>query len=134
MTQIPNDYVDLLTGDAVAHVATLLPDGSPHQSPVWIDYDGEYVYIGGQTHTRKQRNVERDPRISISVTDPNDPYRYLTIGGTVVERTETDALAFIDELSERYWGCPFPADRDADRVKLTIRPERVTADTIDTPE
>ena len=134
MTNIPNDYVDLLTGDAVVHIATILPDGSPHQVPVWVDYDGEYVYVGGKAHTRKMKNVERDSRVSLSITDPEDPYRFLTIRGTVVERTEEDALAFIDQLSEQYWGCEFPADRDADRVKLTIEPERATARTIAKPD
>ncbi|WP_436348657.1 PPOX class F420-dependent oxidoreductase [Natronorubrum sp. FCH18a] len=134
MTQIPSDYEDLLTGDAIAHVATVSPDGCPHQAPVWVDYDGEYVYIGGKVHTRKNRNLERDPRISISVTDPENPYRFLTVRGTVVERSETDAMAFIDRLSEQYWGCEFPSDRDADRVKLTIRPDHAVGRTIPQPE
>ena len=134
MQSIPEEYAELLTGDAIAHVATTLPDGSPHQAPVWVDYDGEYVRFGGKAGTRKMKNLELNPNVSVSVTDPENPYRFLLVRGTVIERTDSGALEFIDRLSERYWGCPYPHDRDADRLKVTVDPEHVVARTIDTPD
>lgn len=134
MEYVPDEYADLLAGEAIAHLGTVLPDGTPHQAPVWIDYDGEYLYIGGKAGTRKMKNVELNPNVSVSVTDPANPYRFLLVRGTVTERTDSEALAFIDRLSERYWGCPYPHDRDADRLKLTIEPEHVVARTIEKPE
>ncbi len=134
MQSIPENYTELLTGEVIAHVGTTLPDGSPHQAPVWIDYDGEYIYFGGKADTRKMRNLERNPNVSVSVTDPENPYRFLVVRGTAIERSESGALAFIDRLSEQYWGCPYPNDRDADRLKVTVEPEHVVARTVDTPE
>lgn len=134
MQSIPNDYADLLTGTHVAHVGTILPDGRPHQAPVWVDYDGEYLYVGGKADARKMKNVDGNPNVSISVTDSENPYRFVIVRGTVIERTTDDALEFIDRLSDRYWGCPYPNDRDADRRKLTIEPDHVVARTIDRPD
>ncbi|MDP8948146.1 MAG: PPOX class F420-dependent oxidoreductase [Actinomycetota bacterium] len=110
---IPESYQDLPGSTALAHVATIGPKGEPQSNPVWFHWDGEHVRFS-QTKTRqKYRNLNRDPRIALSIVDPDDPFRYLEIRGAV-ERIEEDAdLAFNHR----------PGD---ERVVVLVRPERTT--------
>jgi PPOX class probable F420-dependent enzyme len=125
---IPDSHKDILESTALAHVATLGPGGEPQSNPVWFDWDGEYVKFS-QTKTRqKYRNVKRDPRIALSVVDPEDPYRYLEIRG-VVERIDEDPdLAFINSMSKKYRGeDEYRNHRPGDeRVVVFVRPEHTT--------
>jgi PPOX class probable F420-dependent enzyme len=102
-TTIPQSHVDLLTTKkALAHVATLMADGSPQVTPVWIDYDGTHILINSAKGRVKDRNMQARPRIALSVTDPDNPYRYVGIRGRVVEITETGADEHIDKLTKKY--------------------------------
>jgi PPOX class probable F420-dependent enzyme len=114
-----------------AHLATLLPDGTPHVTPTWVDTeDGyEHVLINTARTRRKERNVGADPRVGLSILDPDDPYRHLTLWGAVVELTEEGARAHIDELARQYMDVDEYPYHDSDpgpRVILRIRPDHVT--------
>ena len=109
MPGIPEDVRPLLEGRNFAHLATLLPDGSPHSVALWIGVEGDRVVFFTQPTSRKARNLDRDPRLAISVVDRENPYRTGWLRGRVVEkRTGEAALGTIDALAERYTGAPFP--------------------------
>lgn len=115
---------DLLTKTAIAHLAMLRPDGKLQSNPVWFEWDGEFVKFSTTKDRQKFRNIERDPRMAISITDPENPYRYLEVRG-VVEAVEDDPdNTFIDHLSERYMGKrPYPYHEPGDeRVTIYVRP------------
>ncbi|ADH69853.1 MULTISPECIES: PPOX class F420-dependent oxidoreductase [Nocardiopsis] len=115
----------VLRKPAFGHVATLGPDGSPQSSPVWIDWDGEFLRFSQTTTRQKLQNLRRDGRISVSATDPDDPYMYVEVRG-VVDRVEEDPdKAFINEMAQKYLGTPYPWDSpDEERVIVYVRPER----------
>ena len=111
----------------VAVFAALRPDGTPHQTVVWIDYDGEHVLFNTATGRAKWHHMRRDPRVTIEVYAQDDPYEYVTVTGTV-ELEETDAANdHIDKLSEKYTGNPkFQSHRPGERrVIVRVTPERV---------
>lgn len=118
----------LLRGRNFAHLATLMPDGSPQVTPVWVDTDGDDVLVNTAEGRLKWRNVRRDPRVALDVVDTENPYAAVYIRGRVVEVTAEGAHEHIDRLAKRYTG----ADRyplgspDERRVLLRIRPERVS--------
>ena len=85
---IPEKYRDLFQKRAFASLGTLMPDGSPQVTPVWCDFDGEYVIFNSAKGRQKDRNVRRDPRVALAIMDPENPYRYLEIRGHVVEITD----------------------------------------------
>jgi PPOX class probable F420-dependent enzyme len=116
----------LLDGAPLAHVATLMPDGSPHSVPVWVGAEEGRVAFLTSPGSRKARNLERDPRVSISLTAEGSPATMAQIRGRVVERREDDAaFAVIDRISEKYIGAPYPLRED--RVVFLIEPERAWA-------
>jgi PPOX class probable F420-dependent enzyme len=125
---IPETHEDLLMSDALAHVATLGPQGEPHNNPVWFGWDGEHIRFS-QTKTRqKYRNVGREPRVALSIVDPENPYRYLEVRG-VVERIDEDPdLDFINSMSSKYLGIDeYPNHQAGDeRVVVFVRPEHTT--------
>lgn len=134
MEQIPEDRLDLFEKPAVAIFCSLLPDGHPHASPVWVDYDGDHLLVVTRTETRKYRNVVADPRVTVTVTDPDNPYRYVEVRGEVTSMPEEGALAFSDRMARKYWDVDeYPFSRDVDRVLLHIRPDRVIAPDVPTP-
>ena len=91
MAEIAAKYLDLFQKKAFAQLATLMPDGSPHVSPVWCDYDGEHVIINSAKGRVKDRNMRRDPRVGLDIQDPDNPYRHLSIRGRVVSVDEKGA-------------------------------------------
>lgn len=125
MSSIPDEYKDLLTEKLTfAHVATLFPDGRPHVSPVWIDYSDEEdrVLINTERDRVKERNVKVDPRVGLSMTDPDDPYRRFSIIGEVTELTEEGAREHIDFLANKYHGADeYPNPIQTARVIMKIR-------------
>lgn len=127
MVAIPAEYHDLFERKTFAHVATVMPDGTPHVTPVWIDYDPdtEHVLVNTERGRRKDRNVERNPRVGLSMTDPADPYRRLSVLGVVAEATTDGAREHIEALSRRYTGGPYPGEIETERVLWRIRAERV---------
>lgn len=127
MSEIPAEYQDLLD-EEFATVATLLPDGNPHQTVTWVDYDGEYVLINTVEGRRKVKNVRGHPHASVSVLDPDDSSRYLSVSGEVVEVTDEGAAEHANELGRKYYGEENFMDRyddDVVRVIIRIRPDNV---------
>jgi PPOX class probable F420-dependent enzyme len=124
---LTDDDRRLLGAPHFAVIATLMPDGSPHASTVWIDTDGDDVLVNTAEGRVKATNVRRDPRVAITVWDPDDPYRQVIIRGRVTELTHEGAEDHIDELSRRYTGrFPYPwRDEGERRVILRIRPAAV---------
>jgi PPOX class probable F420-dependent enzyme len=102
MDTIPQEYADLFQKKAFGQLATLMPDGSPQVSPVWIDYDGRNIVINSAKGRVKDRNMRRDPRVGIDIVDPDDPYRHFSIRGRVTEISEQGADEHIDKLSKKY--------------------------------
>jgi PPOX class probable F420-dependent enzyme len=125
---IPASHADLLERPALAHVATIGPDGEPQNNPVWFDWDGEHIRFSQTTGRQKYRNVQQEPRVALSIVDPDNPYRYLEIRGTV-ERIDPDPdKAFIDKMAKKYLGADkYPWNQPGDeRVVVVIRPEHTS--------
>ena len=124
---IPQDFLDLFTKPAYAHLATLMPSGQPQVTPVWCDFDGTHVIFNSAQGRQKERNVRRDPRVAMSIADPQNPYRYLEVRGRVVEITEQGADQHIDRLSKKYLGVDKYPRRQPGEVRLIfkIEPNRV---------
>lgn len=125
---IPSQYHDLLEKRAFADLVTLMPDGSPQVSPVWFEYDGGFILVNSASGRQKDRNMRRDPRVALAISDPDNPYRYLQIRGRVVEITEEGGDDSIDRLAFKYTGQEkYPWRRpDEVRVVYKIAPERVS--------
>lgn len=122
---IPEKYADLFEKRAFANLATLMADGSPQVTPVWVDLDGEIIRVNTAKGRVKDRNMRRDPRVSMAIADPDNPYRYLQIRGRVIEMTEQGADDHIDKLAMKYMGkekYPFRSAAEV-RVMCKIRPE-----------
>jgi len=127
MASIPEDDRDFFEKRTFAHVTTMLPDDKPHATPVWIDYDADEnrLLVNTERHRRKAKNAENDRRVGVSMIDPDDPYRRLSIVGEIDEITTDGAREHIDELSHRYTGDDYQNEIQSERVLLKIRPERV---------
>lgn len=125
---IPQEFRDLLTKKAFAHLATIMPDGSPQVTPVWIDFDGGHVRINSAKGRIKDKNMRRNGRVALAILDPDNPYRYLAVRGRVEEITETGADAHIDSLTKKYLGQDRYPHRQPGEVRVIyrIRPERVS--------
>ncbi len=125
---IPEQYLDLLESTALAHIATLGPRGEPQSSPVWFGWDGTSIRFS-QTKTRqKYYNVRRDSRIALSIVDPNNPYRYLEIRGTVVGIEEDPDLAFINAMAKKYMNLDtYPYHQPTDqRIVIVVQPQHTS--------
>ena len=126
---IPEKYADLFEKPAFGNLGTIMKDGSPQVTPIWVDYDGKYVRINSALGRVKDKNIRRDPRVSISLQDPANPYRYLEIRGKVVEITQNGADDHINKLSQKYLGKPvYPFRQPGEvRVLYKIEPEKVSS-------
>lgn len=126
MASLPANVLALIEGANFAHVATILPDGAPHSVPVWVALEGDRIAFLTSPGSRKARNLAREPRIAISITDRENPHRMAQIRGQVVERIEGEtAWRIIDQMSNKYLGMPYP-DR-SDRVVFLVEPEHAWA-------
>ena len=126
---IPDEFRDLFEKKTFGHLATVMKDGTPHVTPVWCDYDGTFVRFNSAKGRLKDKNVRRNPHVAMSVQDPENPYRYITVRGQVVEITENGADGHIDSLAKKYMNqekYPYRAPGEV-RVIYKIRPERVLA-------
>ena len=109
MTHLPDEVRALLAAPNFAHLATLLPDGSPHSVAVWADVEGDRLFFFTQPGSRKARNLARDGRVALSVVDRENPYRTAHVRGRVGETVEGEAaLELIDRLARKFTGEPFP--------------------------
>lgn len=127
--QVPEKYSDLLKKKAFANLGTLMSDGSPQVTPVWFDYDGKHVLVNSALGRVKDKNMRRDPRVSLSIQDPENPYRYLEVRGKVVDITQNGADENINKLSQKYLGqAEYPYRQPGEqRVLYKIEPEKFSA-------
>lgn len=102
--QVINAASELFIEKTFAHLATLMPDGTPHVTPVWVDWDGVFVIFVSVKGRVKARNIRRDPRVTLEISDPKQPYRYITVRGEVVEIRSEGASEQLDRLSLRHLG------------------------------
>jgi PPOX class probable F420-dependent enzyme len=112
-----------------AALTTLLPDGHPMTHIMWVDCDEEHVLVNTETHRQKARNVRRDPRVTVTIWDADDPYSYAEVRGEVVETvTGPEARRHIDTLSMKYHGHEYRNRITSERVILRVKPlrQRVT--------
>ena len=125
---IPDNYKDLLSGKkAFASLATLMPDGTPQVTPVWFDWDGRNLIFNSARGRQKDKNVRRDPRVTMTIVDPENPYRYLEVRGRVTDITQEGATDHIDKMAKKYLDkdkYPFAQPGEV-RVLYTVRPEKV---------
>ncbi|HSN83924.1 MAG TPA: PPOX class F420-dependent oxidoreductase [Polyangiales bacterium] len=127
MKNIPKSFADILEKPSFAHFSTLMPDGSPQSSPVWIDTEGSQLVINSAEGRVKDQNVRRDPRVAISVADPDNPYRCLMIRGRVSKITNEGADDHINRMAKKYLGAdeyPFRQPGEV-RVLYYVDPESV---------
>jgi PPOX class probable F420-dependent enzyme len=123
---LSDDVKSLVRGANFAHLATLMPDGSPQNAPVWVDLDGDRILICTGDGSLKARNTKRDPRVAISIVAYDNPYVEAQIRGRVVERRPDADFAVMDPVSRKYTGKPFPMrDNPAQRLVLVIEADRV---------
>ncbi len=131
---IPDSHKDLLEESVYVTVATILPDGQPHLSVVWCDYDGQHVLVNTARGRQKDKNLTERPMATILAIDPENPFRYLEVRGSV-ELTEEGALDHINKLAKQYkgvdsyYGGVAPAEmKDQEtRVLCKITPTKVIA-------
>ena len=122
---IDPDVRRVLDSTAVAHLASVLPDGAPHSVPVWIATVGEHVAFLTGPGSRKARNLRRDPRVALSLTPVDNPFEPVIVRGRVVQWLEgEDAWEVVDRISTKYIGGPYP--RAEERVVALIEPDRQT--------
>ncbi len=125
---IPDAYADLFKKTAFAHLATLMPNGQPQVTPVWVDYDGRHILFNTAEGRQKDKNLQRDRRVALSIIDPDNPYRYLEVRGQVAERTKSGADQHIDKMAKKYLGKDKYPFRQAGEVRVIykIDPQHVT--------
>ena len=110
----------LIDGPNFAHLATLMPDGSPQNAPVWVGRAGERILICTGEGSLKAKNTRRDPRVALSILDFHDPYKEAQLRGRVVERRPDPDLKYMDTISHKYIGKPFPLRNPEGRVALMV--------------
>ena len=103
-SSFPENYRDLFQKKAFGAFTTLMPDGSPQTTPVWVDWQDDEIWVNSAVGRQKDRNVRRDPRVAVAVIDPENPYRYVEVRGRVTEITQDNADAHIDKMAQKYLG------------------------------
>jgi len=129
MSKIPENFLDLMKKKAFAYLATTMADGSPQVSPVWFEYDGTHIVVNSALGRVKDRNIRRNPRVAVAISDPDNPYRYLQVRGSVVDITTEGGDEGIDRLAKKYMGVDVYPDHQPDvtRVSYKILPERISS-------
>ncbi len=125
----PETYLDLFNKKAFGSFTTLMPDGSPQTSPVWVDYQDGQLWVNSAEGRQKDKNVRRDPRVAVAIIDPDNPYRYVEVRGRVQDITNEGANAHIDKMAKKYLGqdkYPY-AQPGEKRVLYKIKPEKFHA-------
>lgn len=127
MAKLPEPAARLIEGKNFAHLATLMSDGSPQVTPVWVDREGDLVVVNTAEGRVKSKNITRDPRVALSIQDSANPYHMALIRGRVVKRTNEGADEHIDKLAKKYLGKDkYPWRRPSEkRMILKISPDRV---------
>ena len=123
---IPESHRDILDKKGFAHIATIGPHGEPESTPVWYGWDGETLAFSNTKGRQKYKNLVRNPRASASITDPDNPYRYLEIRGDVIIEEDPD-YHYINQMSHKYLGKDYPwLQPGEERVVIKIRPVHAT--------
>jgi PPOX class probable F420-dependent enzyme len=121
---LSDDIKTLLDRPNFAHLATIMPDGSPQVAPVWVAREGDRILIGTGEGSLKGRNSRREPRVALSIVDFHDPYSEAQIRGRIVERRPDSDFTGIDRISRKYTGADFPWRTPEGRVVLVIEADR----------
>lgn len=126
MFTLPEKFADLFSFEkkAFAFLALVKKDGTPQVTPVWFDYDGTHILINTARGRVKDRILKRHPKVALAIADPNNPYRYIQIRGTVVAETEEGGYEMICHLNQKYRGHPNYPKRPETRVTYKILPEK----------
>lgn len=125
MKPIPDAWKAVLEKPVLVHVATLMPDGSPQSTPVWVDLEGDSIVLNSAQGRLKDKNIRRDPRVSLSATDPDNPYKMLSVRGRVTEITTQGADDHIDKLAKKYLGKDKYPFRRPGEVRVIYRVEPI---------
>jgi PPOX class probable F420-dependent enzyme len=125
---LPDGLLALLRRPSPCYLATSMSDGSPQLTQTWVDTDGEHILINSVAGFQKIRNIERDPRVALTVSDPEKPHRYFAVRGRVLTVTEDGAADHIEKLAKRYLGGPYPwfGGRDQTRLLITIEADKIS--------
>jgi PPOX class probable F420-dependent enzyme len=131
---IPDTHRDLLDQPIYVALTTVMPDGQPQSTVVWVDYDGEYVLVNTARGRQKDKNLRENPRVTVLSVDPQNPFRWLEVRGVVESMTEEGAAAHINRLAHKYAGKDYyggvtpaeQAERET-RVMVRIKPTKVLA-------
>jgi PPOX class probable F420-dependent enzyme len=128
MRALPDKVKQLLGKQAFAHLATVMPDGSPQVSPVWVDVEGDIILVNSAEGRLKDKNIQRDKRVALSLTNPENPYQAVMIRGRVTEITKQGADQHIDKMAKKYLGKDkYPGRAPGEvRVLYKIEPEKVS--------
>ncbi|MCH7642984.1 MAG: PPOX class F420-dependent oxidoreductase [Chloroflexi bacterium] len=129
MAQLSQEQVTLLREPHIAQLVTLMPDGSPQISPVWVDTDGTDILINTALGRLKSNNMAKDARVAVSVYDPENSYtRVVNVRGRVTSISEEGADAHIDSLAKKYMGVDSYPNRSPDETRVIVRisPERIS--------
>lgn len=118
---IPDKYQDILEKSVLAHLCTLLPDGTPQSTPVWFHYRNGMIEVNSAKGRRKDKNMRARPQVALSMLDPDNSYRYLEVRGEVVEITEDGADAHIDMLAKKYLGVDSYPYRSAAEIRVIYK-------------
>ena len=123
--KLTEDLLALLRRPSTCYIATSMADGSPQLTQTWVDTDGEHVIINSVQGFVKLKNIARDPRVAVAISDPDDPARYFQVRGQVVDVTTDGAVDHIEMLAQKYLGTAYPwfGGRDQVRVIIRIAPE-----------
>ena len=126
---LTEELMTLLRAPSTCYITTLMPDGSPQLTQTWVDTDGEHILINTVAGFQKLRNIERDPRVAVAVSDPAHPTRYISVRGRVTATTSDGAAEHIEALAQKYLGGHYPwyGGRDQTRSTITITIDKLHA-------
>lgn len=126
MTTIPESHIDLLERPVVVTLVTVMPDGQPQATPIWTDLENGHIRVNTVAGRQKDRNLRERKQATILAIDPENPYRFIEVRGTVASETTEDGIEVIDKLSRDYLGQDYPWHKPEDtRVTFRIAPTRV---------
>ncbi len=121
--KLSEELVALLRQPSICYIATTMTDGSPQLTQTWVDTDGEYVVINTVQGYVKLKNIDRDPRVAVAISDPENPSRYFQVRGRVIDMTTEGGADHINMLAQKYLGTPYPWYGGRDQVRVIIRIE-----------
>lgn len=115
--------IEMIEGKNFGHIGTLLPDGTPHVTPVWLDREGDLILINTAHGRVKEKNTLRDRRVSLSIIDQANPYDRVVIQGRVIEQTNDGAESHIDKLANKYTGAKRYEKSSPNEIRVIIKIE-----------